>query len=789
MSHLTVSSLATAAVWSTLSTQGFAADAAVAPGPASVVLQTVEVVATTPLPGSGVDIDTVPGNVQTLSTRQLEGDGASALLPAAAQRQLGSVNLNDAPGSQFQPDFVYRGFEASPVSGIAQGLAVYQQGVRINEAFGDTVNWDLVPQFAVRRLTVQSNNPVFGLNALGGAVSLEMKDGFNSRGTELQLSGGSYGNVNGSGEQSLRLGSLAFYGAVGGLEDDGYRDHQPTALHQLYADAGYENGPAELHFSVTAADNNIGALGPTPVQMLQQDRRAVFTFPQGTHDEMGLLQLRGNYQLGDRQQLGASLYWRRFRQRLIDGNTTDAQACGNNAGFFCLEGNGNFPGDALYDASGRQVPTSVLPAGATPGEIDHTATGSSSEGLTLQWTDAGPLGRLDNHLVIGAAYDHGGTAYAARGELGFIEPDLQVDGAGVIIDQANSTTAQPPLEEPVSVRATNAYYGVYATDTMELTPALAATLGLRYNLADIRLDDELGSSLDGRHRYNRVNPGAGLTYRFGRQLTAYGGYSEANRAPTPAELSCANPASPCLLDAFLVSDPELHQVVSRTWEAGLRGHFAAASLPGHFAWNLGVFRTSSSNDIILLGTQINGFGYYDNAGTTRRQGVEAGMSYHSERWDVSVSYSLIDATFRDPETLSSNSPAADANGFISVQPGDQLPMTPRQRVTLNAELAVTRRWKLGGDLRTVSGQYLVGDESNQEPKLPGYTVVGFSSSYQLLQSLRVFVEIDNLFDRNYDTYGTFAQLNGLPPNINLTDPRTLSPAPGRLVYAGAHLSL
>ncbi len=30
--------------------------------------------------------------------------------------------------------------------GTPQGLAVYQNGVRINEVFGDTVNWDLIPE-------------------------------------------------------------------------------------------------------------------------------------------------------------------------------------------------------------------------------------------------------------------------------------------------------------------------------------------------------------------------------------------------------------------------------------------------------------------------------------------------------------------------------------------------------------------------------------------------------------------------------------------------------------------
>ena len=183
-----------------------------------------------PLPGSGIDIDKVPANVQSLSSEQLWPDGENDLVPTAAARRLSSVNLNSEQGSQFQPDFVYRGFEASPISGVPQGIAVYQNGVRINEAFGDTVNWDLIPQFAVNRMTVQGNNPVFGLNALGGAVTLEMKNGFNFHGTDVQLSGGSFGNINGFAEEGAQFGNFGFYGAVGGTHDDGFRYHSPTDL-------------------------------------------------------------------------------------------------------------------------------------------------------------------------------------------------------------------------------------------------------------------------------------------------------------------------------------------------------------------------------------------------------------------------------------------------------------------------------------------------------------------------------------------------------------------------------
>ncbi|HTY92832.1 MAG TPA: TonB-dependent receptor [Steroidobacteraceae bacterium] len=751
-------------------------------------LPEVVVVGQAPLPGTGIAIDKVPGNVQTLGGDDLDPDHGSTIIPLAAARRLTSVSLTEEQGSQYQPDFVFRGFEASPISGVAEGLAVYQDGTRLNEALGDSVNWDLVPQFAVRRMTVESNNTVFGLNALGGAVTLQMKNGFNSPGADLELSGGRFGNVTGYGAYGVNDGTLGFFGAVGGVTDDGFREVSPTRLRQGFADFGYESGPVRLHLSVTAADNAIAAVGPTPVQMLAADPRSVFTFPQSMHNRMQMVQLTGQYQLTDTLQLSADVYHRHFGQQLLDGNTTDVQPCGNNDGFFCLEGANQYPADLLYDSGGNPVPTSVLADGATPGEIDHTRTATQTTGGTLQATLTAPLAGHDNHLTVGAAFDDSSTRYSAYGELGSIGPNLFVAGSGVIIDQGQSDTASPPIEEPVSVQPTTRYTGVYAVDAFDITGRLTGTLSVRYNHADIDLRDLLGTALNASHGYGRLNPGLGLTFRLSGSMTAYAGYSQSNRAPTAAELSCANPQSPCLLDAFLVSDPALKQVVSRTVEFGLRGALTGEGLPGSVKWNLGAFRTRNSDDIILLATAINGFGYFANAGATLRQGLEAGISWKLPQWALNLSYSLVQATYRDSLTLSSNSPAADANGNIQVHPGDRIPLNPENRLTAEVEYSPTPQLDVGVDTRFSSSQFLAGDNSNQEPPLPSWTVVDAHAGFRLSPSLQLFAGVDNLFDRTYYTYGAFAQLDGLPPNFDLTDPRTLSPSPPRTWFAGVKIT-
>lgn len=752
-------------------------------------IETVVVTAAAPLPGSGIDADKMAGEVETLNMSDLMRDRQTDVLPNAVATQFSSVSLNDEQGSQFQPDFVYRGFEASPISGVAEGVAVYQDGTRLNESFGDNVNWDLIPEFAVDRFTLQSNNPVFGLNTMGGAVTLEMKSGLTFDGVDAELSGGSFGNITGEAEYGARFGNFGLYIGLGGLHDDGFRYRSPTDLRQAYSDLAYQGHDLTLHLSLSGASNNIAAVGPTPVQMLAADRKAIFTYPQAMENDAELVQFRGAYNASNTLTFSFNTYYRHFRQHLIDGNTTDVDYCGNNPAELCLEGDNNYPGDALYDAAGNPVPASVLPAGATPGETDFTQTNTNAWGVAGQMAWSELLGGHTNKLVAGGSFDQGRTNYSAFGELGTLLDSLQVVGSGVVIDQGLSPTASPPIETPVDVAARNGYGGLYAIDVFDITPALSWSLSGRFNTAQITLTDRGGGSLNGSHSFSRFNPGTGLTYKVTSGLTAYAGYSESNRAPTAGELSCANPASPCLLDAFLVSDPPLRQVVSHTYEAGLRGRFYIGALPGQFVWNASAYRTDADHDILLLATAVNGFGYFQNAGTTRHQGVDLHVGYHDATWNLSASYSYLDATFRNAQTLSSNSPSADANGLIYVRPGDRIPMNPASRLVLSGDFAITHSWRVGADLRFQSGEYLVGDESNQQPQLPGFTTVNVRTSYGVGNHFTLFGEIQNLLGRRYNTYGAFTELDGLPADINLTNPRTYSPAPGRLFFIGLRAGL
>jgi iron complex outermembrane receptor protein len=343
----------------------------------------------------------------------------------------------------------------------------------------------------------------------------------------------------------------------------------------------------------------------------------------------------------------------------------------------------------------------------------------------------------------------------------------------------------------VRLNSTNAYYGIYGSGALDLTPRLSATLGGRFNLAEVTLRDRIGSALDGSHSFRRFNPQVGLTWRVTDRVTAYAGYAEANRAPTPAELSCADPLLPCTLGAFFLSDPPLRQVVSRTVEAGLRGAFPAAAigLGGRVAWSLGLFRTDLEDDILLVQSEIQGRGFFRNAGDTRRQGAEASLGWRGDRLALTLDYALIDATFRTPEVLPSpNSPFADESGAIRVERGDRLPGIPRHRLRLGAEWRATEAWTLGGTLILNSSQHLRGDESNQVKPIAGYGVVNLRTTLRVGPGVELYGVVRNLLDQRYATFGTFYDLEVAGKlNLGLTDPRTVSPGLPRAFYGGLRI--
>jgi iron complex outermembrane recepter protein len=745
----------------------------------ALTLPPVEVVGTTPLAGIGVERDKLPANIQTLPGPDIPQDGPRPLV-TEMDRRLSSVNLNDNEDNPYHPDVQYRGFTASPVLGTPTGLAVYQNGVRLNEPFGDNVSWDLVPDFAIDHMAIIPTNPVYGLNALGGALSLTMKNGFNYHGGQLEISGGSFGNRQVTLQYGQQMGNIGAYIGAQAIRDDGYRKLSSSRLSRMYADIGAESDHGSLHFGFTAADNVLAGIGPTPIELVDRDRTAVFVSPQYFRDTVLMPALRANYIASDNLSFQANFYLRSSGRSTNAGNITDIIPCGLALrGFLCLDERDN----PLFDAAGNPVPNIL--GGLSPAENDFTQTTSLGLGGSLQATYTAPLFDHENHLAVGFSIDHGDVDFSSRNTVGTIDPETLITAdTGIIVAQPDGTL------DPAAVETTNAYYGVYASDTFNVTPELAITAGGRYNVAFIRLFDKIGTALNGNNRFSRFNPAGGLTYKITPAVTAYAGYAEANRTPTAGEIGCSDPARPCTLDAFLSADPPgLQQVVAHTYEAGVRGRFTFGRInpTGKIDWNLGAFRTDLDNDILTVPSAIISTGFFRNIGSTRRQGIEAGIGYTDEKWRVNANYSLIDATFQTPITLASHdNPFADEDGDIQVKRGDHLPGIPQHRVKIAVDYAINDKWSIGGDLIGFSSQYYFNDQSNQNPQLPGYIVANLRASYRLLDNVELFVLVKNLFNNKYATYGIFNDptKSPLPGVANPSDPRFVSVAPPLSAFAG-----
>jgi outer membrane receptor protein involved in Fe transport len=732
---------------------------------------------TTPISGAGINPDKIPASVNVINADQIKQTG-SLNVTDALQKYVPGIIVNEVAGNPFQPNVQFRGFVASPVSGTPQGLAVYQNGVRVNEAFGDTVNWDLIPTAAIKSITVVTNNPAFGLNALGGAVNVQMKDGFSYHGAEIDTMGGSFGRLQSSAQWGKQIDNFAVYGALEGLHDDGFRNFSASDVRRFYGDVGYRSDTSEFHLNMGAADNTFGASATAPVELLQQYWGATYTTPQTSENRVGYLNLTGKVEATPTWMIDGSVHVRVFDQKMVDGNPTGTQACAADATLLCF-GNGSTPANGL---NGVQLANPFDPA-AVLGETDRTTTHSTTTGVSLQATNTDQLFGHNNHFAVGASFDSSVTHFGATAELGTIGPNFVVSGSGIFLGQSGD----PVSIGPVALRTTNQYTGLYALDTFDVTNAFSLTGGGRFNVANIRLEDQIGSALNGQDTYTRFNPIIGGTYKITSGLTAYAGYSEANRAPTPLELGCADPAHPCIIAAFLVSDPPLKQVVSHTVEAGLRG--TGDLNIGTLGWKLGAFRSDNSDDILAIPSPVlQGFGYFQNVGRTRRQGIEAEVSLKSSTLQLYASYALVDARFLDALQVGSNSPFADGNGNVQILPGNRIPAIPRNRIKAGFDYSVTDAFKVGGDALFVDSQYFVGDESNQAQRLPSYTVFNLHASYQIDKTFQIYARADNIFDNRYATYGTFFDTGAVPNFANggapFTDPRSVSPARPRAFYAG-----
>ncbi len=728
--------------------------------------EVIEVVGQTPL-AAGIDADQIASNVQ-LATAAVIRETRALDLADFMKRNLASVFVNEAQSNPLQPDVQYRGFVGSPLLGLPQGIAVYQDGVRINEPFGDTVNWAVIPESAIERVyLIPGSNPLFGLNALGGAISVETKTGFSSPGTRAELFGGSFGRVGVQAETGGGTNDRFSYFLTGAyLEEDGWRDYSPTESIQVFGNLGWQSAATSIDLNLTLADTDLVGNGAAPVELLEIDRQAIFTRPDQTQNKLQLFNIIAEHEISDTLGLTGNLYVRNSDIITLNGDDSDFEECEDDPGFVCIEEDG--AETLVFDPSGNPVPASDALEGAA---VNRSSTLQDGMGFGFQAAWTGGRGERENALVVGLAYDASEIAFDASTELGTLDASRLAIPGGVFVGDSFTR-----------LQADTATAGFYLSGTLTLSDDVALTLSGRYNQTDIVLRDQLGTALNGDHSFDRFNPAISLTARLTSKLVFYTSYSESNRVPSPVELTCADPDDPCRLPNAFLADPPLEQVVAETFEVGIRGE----SENGR--WHAGFFRTTNQNDILFISAgALTNEGFFDNVGKTQRDGIELNIDgQHGDGLTWFASYTFLDASFRESLSFpSANNPAA-IDGQVFVEPGDQLPLIPRQLLKGGLRVAIGNKITVGGDILVGSDFHMRGDEGNDLAKIGDYAVINLRGDYRVNERVRIFLDIDNVLNENYVTFGLFGE-PGEVLGDGFADSRFLSPAMPRAAWLGFQL--
>jgi iron complex outermembrane receptor protein len=693
----------------------FSASAAFAEERPDLETPTVEVIGTTPVPGLGTPINEVPANAEVHLGTEMQRS-QSITLPDFMIRSLPSVSISDIQNNPFQPNVNYRGFQSSPLLGAPQGLSVFQDGVRINEPFGDVVNWDLIPQNAISSMSlVPGSNPQFGLNTLGGAISIATKSGRTHPGFDAEISGGSFGRksvgLSGGGYGE----NVDYFIAANWFDEDGWRDNSPTEVKQIFAKIGWQNADTDFDLSITHADTDLTGNGVLPLSFLEQRREQIYTYPDNTRNDLTMAALNASHWMSDEWLLSGVTYVRKNTTKTLNGDVNDE-----------------------YELLGDD----------DQGVLNRSRTEQESAGIGLQasWV------LEKNTLAVGLTHDRSKSDFTQTEQAGEeFNPDRSV---GELLDEE--------LENSLIGKTQTS--SIYFTDTYKVTEKLAATLSGRYNRTVVKAEDRINppgsiESLDADYTYTKFNPAVGVTYQITPSLNTYAGWNQGSRAPTPIELGCANPAAPCSLPNAMASDPFLEQVVTQTIELGVRGRLSSDT-----QWNAGVFQSVNREDILFVAAGTGSQGYFTNFGKTKRQGIELGISGGAgARFGWALDYSLIKATFESEACIvsESNSTEGQCGGEgILVTPGNTMPGIPEHQIKLSADLRVTDNWSVGGTVLAFSDQYVHGNENNQHDengKVAGYSVLNLTTSYRLGQQWEIFARINNVFDKDYSSGGILGE--------------------------------
>jgi outer membrane receptor protein involved in Fe transport len=768
------------------------------------VNSSVNVISSSPIGALDVPLSDVPTPVQTLSAKTLE-DTNSLDITEAMKRRLNGVYVNENQNNPFQPDINYRGYTASPLVGAPAGLSVYMDGVRQNQPFGDVVQWDLIPKVAISTMElIPGSNPVYGLNTLGGAIAVQTKDGISNSGFSINGYGGSWGRRAVDAEWGGSKGAWNWFAAGTLFHEDGWRVQSPSSVKQSFAKLGYNSTNTVVSLSGGYSINNLVGNGTQDFRAinrtvgLNHGYSSVYSIPDATYQHSPFLTLNATQALSPNISITGNAYIRYTRTNTSNGDINDDSF---DQSLYTLSA-----GDkTALTKAGITFPSGTINAANTPfpylrciaaslelnagqgGEPAEKCTGVDTDTVNRQhaygFTGAISWNTTHNKLSVGAGFDRGGLTFVSNSQWGYLNTDGITVTRVPSFDDGSEADDDGTLDDNrVNLHGVTTTPSFYVTDTFSWDKWVF-NAGGRYNHTDVDNTDRLPKTTSGRpgltadNKFQRFNPTAGIVYKPNALLNAYFDYGESSRAPTSTELGCADPNFPCSLPNALVSDPPLKQVVSRTYEFGVRGN-----PDGRYRYSAGYFHTLNYDDLLFIASQQTGFGYFQNFGKTRRQGVEAAASAHMRNLDAGVEYTFLEATYQSTQVIGSGSNSTNTNalsgekgvpdgGNITVQPGDKIPQVPEHMFKVYGDYHPLKKLGISADVQAIGSSFVKGNENNQHQpdgqyylgsgKVPSYAVVNLGTRYTFSPHYEIFAEMNNLLNRKYYTTG---QLGTSPYN-------------------------
>ena len=699
-------------------------------------LPEIEVVGTSLLPGLEIEKEKLPYEVRSLQSENL-GNETSLGIADVMNQYIPGVFTNEVQGSPYQGDVTYRGFRASSILGAAQGLSVYIDGIRINEPFGDVVNWDMIPEFALDNISlIPGSNPMYGLNTLGGALSLTTKSGLSHPGKVARVSFGSFSrkklDISVAGKLSAGSGGDYFISASH-FDESGWRDYSDGKISNIFGKANKNTDFGSVGIMTYFGDSDLLGNGLLPSTnfgveddvgeiresgLYEARRQAVYSHPDQTKNEVGLISLNFQNYLDDDTQLNGLIYHRYGRQKRLGGDV-----------------------EAEFESDENEW--------EFEGEFNNSKTRQNSSGFGLNFSKI-----LDNHqITTGVTFDQSSVSYHATET-----EDCEVNSIRKVICDDDSET-----EDSAKVSGKSKTYSLFASDTTEVSGGIFVTGSLRYNHS--KVENTLSTPAEGikelvaqpkeSFNYSKLNPALGISAKLDNGLNLFANASQGNRVPTVIELGCADKDNPCLLPTGLQADPFLEQVISRTYEIGARGRI------GQGFGIISIYNTDNKDDIIFVSTDVNsGQGFFTNFGKTRNQGVDLQIVQKFNHIKITGNYSYLEATYEESGLLF---------GERSVQalPGMRIPGIPENVFRLGVDWTPQDNLKIGLTFIATSDLITQGNEDGQiggdddvitrDASVDGYQLVNLNMRYERSENLTIFARVTNLFDEKFETYGAMAE--------------------------------